>query len=271
MDGGMDATRCLLGLVLALTAAPARAEEPVFEVDPVVDGALVGSTAFIGLATEVIVATGELNAQTPDLSAELFVIDRWVLDRDSSELHGTNASDLGVAAAATWAIADTTLAAFGERPDSAATYGMLYLESATITWVITNMFKLAARRPRPRAYIELRENGAVSKQTQDDLSFYSLHTALTASIGATASYLALTRDGPAWEPWLVVGGSILATAVVGGGRAFAGAHFVTDVLVGLAVGTAIGLLVPHFHRRSPMSLTASAEQGAGSLMLADDF
>ena len=58
--------------------------------------------------------------------------------------------------------------------------------SATTTWLICNLFKMAVRRPRPRAYIELRETGSVSPGTQEALSFYSLHTALAATLASTA-------------------------------------------------------------------------------------
>ena len=112
----------------------------------------------------------EIEAQLPDNQAELLAIDRWVAERDSAALHGAQASDTGVLVAGAWAIVDTVLAGFGKRPDSALTYGTLYAESLSTTWFLCNLTKMAVRRPRPRAYIELRETGSVSPETQEALS-----------------------------------------------------------------------------------------------------
>ena len=94
---------------------------------------------------------------------------------------------------------------------------------------------------------------------------------MTASVGATASYLALTRPGPTWEKWLVVGGSIAATSVVGVGRMLSAAHFTTDVIAGAGAGIAIGTLVPHVHRTSPVSIAAAFAGDGATLGLHGAF
>jgi hypothetical protein len=82
-------------------------------------------------------------------------------------------------------------------------------------------------------------------------SFYSLHTALAATLSATAGYISIVREDPAWQRWLVILGGVAATSVTGLGRIFSGAHFTTDVVVGTVMGAGVGLLVPHLHRREP--------------------
>lgn len=261
-----------------LATLPARADAkpplepgPMFRLDPVTETAWLTGMFVVAATSEILIGTGELEAQLPDDEAELIFLDRWVAERDDAALRGAQISDLGVLTTAAWTITDTVFAALGHRPDSALTYATLYLESGVTTWCVANLFKLAIRRPRPRAYIELRETGAVNPDTQEALSFYSLHTALTASLGATASYLALTRPGTALEKWLVVSGSIVATAVVGGGRMASGAHFTTDVLAGLAAGTAVGVMVAHVHRRAPVAIAASADAHGGTLGIQGRF
>jgi undecaprenyl-diphosphatase len=142
------------------------------------------------------------------------------------------------------------------------------LETGLFTWSLANLFKMAVRRPRPRAYIELRETGSVSPGTQEALSFYSGHTALVAALGSTASYIAFTRGGPEWLKWSVLGGSIAATLVVGVGRMLSGAHFTTDVLAGLGAGVVSGVLIPHLHRVSPVAPVISADGSGGTIGIA---
>jgi|SoiMethySBSTD1v2_1073268.scaffolds.fasta_scaffold00796_23 PAP2 superfamily protein len=262
---------CALAPASALAQEQEQRKTPVFELDPVADSVFFGGTLLVAATSEAIIATGEIEAQLPDDSAELIFIDEWAAKRDSASLRGAQTSDIGVLATAAWAITDTTLAGFGKRVDSALTYGTLYAESATTTWMLCNLFKIAVRRPRPRAYIELRETGSVTPGTQEALSFYSLHTAFAATLASTASYLVLTRDAPALEQWLVVGGGTAATLVVGGGRILTAAHFTTDVIAGVGAGVMVGVLVPHLHRVTPLKLTTSVEHDGGTIGVAGTF
>ncbi|HEY8943306.1 MAG TPA: hypothetical protein VIM73_03545, partial [Polyangiaceae bacterium] len=142
-----------------LWVAPASAQQephhpPAFRLDPVADGAFIGGTLVVTFMLEAIIGTGEIEAQLPDDEAELLPIDRWAAERDEASLGAAQASDLGVLAVAAWAVTDTVLAGVEHRADPALTHAALYVESATTTWFISNLFKIAVRRPRPRAYIE---------------------------------------------------------------------------------------------------------------------
>jgi len=260
---------------LALAVHPARAQQreqrPVFQLDPVGDSTYLAGTFLVAATCEALIDTGEIEAQAPDAESELIFIDAWIAKRDSASLRHAQTSDLGVVAVMAWAITDTVFAGVGKRPDSALTYLTLYLESGITTWVISNLFKLAVRRPRPRAYIELRETGSVTPDTQESLSFYSLHTAMAATLAATATYMAFTRDDPEWVRWVILGGSIIATSIVGVGRILSGAHFTTDVLGGLGAGVAVGVLVPHLHRAAPVRVVPNVERGGGTLSVVGRF
>lgn len=58
-----------------------------------------------------------------------------------------------------------------------------------------------------------------------------------------------------WWPWLAVGVFGGSVAVE---RVLAGRHFYTNVIVGVAAGTAIGIAVPLLHRRGPGAPRLSA-------------
>jgi membrane-associated phospholipid phosphatase len=145
--------------------------------------------------------------------------------------------------------------------DAALVDGMLYAESGSLTLALTDVTKIAVRRPRPLAYTE---QAALDKScptpntpnacpaitgTDTQLSFFSGHAAITASIGATATYLAFERSPHSPRPWITLVASVLLTGFVSVERVRAGAHFPTDVIAGSLFGSAVGVLVPQLHRR----------------------
>ena len=262
-------------LVCSLVSFPVEASDPdakpAFQLDPAMDSVFIVGALLAAASSEALITTGEITIQFPTHRRQLLGIDAWVAQRERGSLRGAETSDVAVLVAMGWSIADIGLAALNPRPDSALTYAVLYLQSGITTWMLSNLFKLAVRRPRPQAYIELRESGTIDERTQQYLSFYSLHTAVAASLAATATYLAFTRNGPEWEKWLVLGGAIVVTSVVGLGRLLAAAHFTTDVLAGLGAGAVVGTLIPHLHRASPVTLAASADKTGGTLTLVGRF
>lgn len=120
----------------------------------------------------------------------------------------------------------------------AQTYASAYL--------LTNIMKVLARRLRPFNY----DPRFVSRRRDGDsrLSFPSGHTSMAFAGAATLSVLLDQRfPGEEWAIGAAMGGFAVASAV-GVSRVLAGRHFPTDVLVGAAIGTTLGLLVPRFHR-----------------------
>ncbi len=118
-----------------------------------------------------------------------------------------------------------------------------------IAWdgVAQQLISHAVRRSRPYLYIP----GAYQSERntlEATASFYSGHASSMFTLG-TAFALTYTLRHPhsRWTP-LVWVASLTIAAVEPTLRVFSGEHFVSDVLVGSAVGTAFGLVIPTLHR-----------------------
>jgi membrane-associated phospholipid phosphatase len=100
-------------------------------------------------------------------------------------------------------------------------------------------------------------------------SFFAGHTAATASVAFfTAKVFHDLHPGSPWRP-VVWGAAAAVPATVGYLRLRAGKHFLSDNIVGYAVGATIGILVPELHKRNQQTgwkLTPTAEQLAGEYM-----
>jgi len=95
------------------------------------------------------------------------------------------------------------------------------------------------------------------------LSFFSGHT--TASFAAASSFAATfaIRHPTSRLRALVWIVSLAAATVVPLCRVASGEHFWSDVIVGSAVGSAVGTLVPHLHLRSQRRGHSSSSLGVG--------
>lgn len=107
----------------------------------------------------------------------------------------------------------------------------------------------ATQRPRPYVY-----RASLSPALRDDansyLSFYSGHTANGFAVATATSYLFMRRN-PA-SPWIAPLWTMShgLAALQGYLRVTSGFHYWSDVLVGAAVGSALGLAVPVLHEVS---------------------
>lgn len=234
---------------------------PPFAVDPVADGALILGTGVFSYVLGAINSTGEIRPQqiSSDFSSsQLLWIDRVALDGQQNKFGGT-ISNVGLGAAVAYALVDTVYTGAREHSVQAGlTDIFLYAETFTMTQAITNLAKIAVRRPRPRAYIEreahLNDPNYSNAETDSALSFFSGHTSFVGAIASTATYLAFVRAPGTLRPWLTLALGAAVTGVVAWGRVADQAHFPTDVIAGAVAGAGIGVLVPHLHR------TTSSEQ-----------
>ncbi len=131
--------------------------------------------------------------------------------------------------------------------DNWLTYGVMYAESLLITYGIKEVLKVAIKRYRPYAYYEHAPLELLQESKIAD-SFPSGHTALAFQGAAFLISVAIVEDFP--DPWkygLIASSSALAltTAIL---RVTSGAHYITDVLGGAVLGTAVGIAVPLLHR-----------------------
>ncbi len=231
-----------------------------FLADPLSDGAVLAiAFGFVGLSS-VIMSSGELKPQQPVASSKLTSLDRYAITQTVDPNAG-RLSNFGLYGAIAFAIVGPVVT--GVRESSAQAFlvdAMLYLQSTGITGGLTNLAKIAVRRPRPRAYIEQQrlldlygDRAEEIGATDYALSFPSGHASTTAAIAATATYLAFARAGRhSPRPWITLVVGVLATAFVGYERVRAGAHFPTDVIGGALIGGGVGVLVPHIHREQSL-------------------
>ncbi|HEU4410585.1 MAG TPA: phosphatase PAP2 family protein [Polyangiaceae bacterium] len=237
-----------------------RPEEPPptrirFVAEPVSDGAILSLALGTAALSEAILGTGELVPQQPQSPSRLLGIDRGAVT-DKPEPGWATVSNVGIAGAVAFAVVDPVLSGFRHGPDAAVADAFIYGETIAITWSVTNLAKIAFRRPRPEAYREQErlnaeygeENAPDITDTNSALSFFSGHAAISASIAATASYLAFARSPRSPRPWVTLGVGTVVTALISVGRVRGGRHFPTDVIAGSMAGAGIGILVPHLHR-----------------------
>lgn len=132
---------------------------------------------------------------------------------------------------------------------NASQIGLLYLETMAITGALFAQTNGRVNRIRPSVY----NPGAGDAVRMDDKSknaFYGGHTSSTAaaSFFTAKVFNDFFPDSPA-RPY-VWAGAITLPAVVASLRLKAGKHYLSDNVIGYAVGAGAGILVPHLHKRN---------------------
>jgi len=123
----------------------------------------------------------------------------------------------------------------------------LYTEVAAINLGVTFITKSLVQRPRPFVFSEDAPDALVYNQ-KAKASFFSGHTSVTAAnTFFAASVFSDFFPESKWKP-LVWGAAVTIPAITAYLRVAAGKHYPTDVITGYAVGAAVGILVPHWHR-----------------------
>ena len=183
---------------------------------------------------------------------EVAAIDRWVTEMDSHSaalvsdvlLYSLVASPLVFTGIDTPA-SGTTAARMGE--DSAVTF-----QALGATYLATVLLKMVVARPRPLTYSPSFDK-SVRFKGDARLSFPSGHASLSFAAASVLSVMLAERFGD--SPGAVAGitGSYLAATGAAAARVLGGKHFLTDVLAGAVLGTALGLTIPLLHtkRRQP--------------------
>lgn len=138
---------------------------------------------------------------------------------------------------------------------------ILYLESMSITGLLYTGSVYLSDRYRPYAY---NPNVPLSKRTRGGAknSFFAGHVAL---VGTSTFFVAKVLND--YHPdskvkWLPFALASLATGTTAYLRYRGGEHFLSDIILGTAVGVLTGILVPHVHKNKNitdrrLSFTAS--------------
>ena len=128
------------------------------------------------------------------------------------------------------------------------TFAALYGEVFFVNGGLTLLTKATIRRTRPFVYnneVPLEEKLETNAQT----AFFSGHTSFTAAnTFFTAKVFADYYPDSKWKP-MVWALAATIPAATGYFRVAAGKHYPTDVITGYLVGAAVGILVPHFHKK----------------------
>jgi undecaprenyl-diphosphatase len=229
-------------------------------VEPIADAAVLSLTLGVAGLSEAIIGTGEITPQQPNPDADFLSIDRASINKTPIAGWGT-VSNIGLGSALVFAALDPVQTAIRDSPTAGMVDAVIYAETLSTTWALTNVTKIAFRRPRPSAYAEQARLDQACEgqdpatcvtpsidQTDSALSFFSGHAALTAAVFTTGTYLAFARSPNDIRPWLVLGAGAVITTLVDVGRVQAGKHFPTDVIAGSFAGIGVGVIVPHLHR-----------------------
>jgi membrane-associated phospholipid phosphatase len=258
----------MLALILAAAASlPAASAAPpeavdtrprsIYEVHPVLDGALIAGGALAGLIPYVF-AKDLIHPKCPCDPASVNAFDRGSIGDHS---HFADVlSDVTVDAAVIVPVL-VDLLDVGLRAPFVEDM-TVYAEVMALNTGLVSVTKAVVQRPLPRVYAL--QAPKLIDTPNGYRSFYSGHTSTTmAALGAFSMTWALRHGDSAFQrtwPFLVSG---LVGASVGAERVFAGRHFISDVLVGGVVGSAFGVLVPWLHARpgSPTVAVAPREGG----------
>jgi membrane-associated phospholipid phosphatase len=130
---------------------------------------------------------------------------------------------------------------------------LLVTEAAAGALLVNQVVKLLVGRRRPYAFFE---NDLGYSKSEDNLSFYGGHVSFAFSVTAATVTVAAMRGYAGVG--IVAGVGFTLSAAVGYLRIAADQHYLTDILIGSAVGGLIGWAVPRiFHSPTPGDPTPS--------------
>lgn len=236
----------LLIIILNFPAIAQQKESP-YETDTWKDGAFI--TAGIGLnvlGLMLVQNKDELSLEElNNLSEEdIWKIDRWAAGNYSEQAN----SDSYIPMYGAFALPFTLMLNKNER-SHAGQISVLFIESMATTGALFTITAGLVEKSRPLVY-----NTSLSTESRtandEQRSFFAGHTAATASATFFAAkvFSDFNPDSP-YKP-VVWGVAAAIPATVGYLRIRAGKHFLTDNVIGFAVGAASGILIPEIHKKS---------------------
>ncbi len=250
----MKMKRFILGLAASIFFASAGLTwaEPVFELDPLKDGILLGTGITLSGSDLILDNLLEVNRQEYDgriySKDDVNAFDSFFM-HSYSEIRDKSADFTLVAAAASpLLLLIPEGSSYFSRKD-VLTYTVMYAETLLIANGIKELTKLGVNRVRPYMYYEN------SDKPEDDISdgdfansFPSGHSTIAFASASFTSYT-FCRQFPdsKWKiPVVALSYGLASTTAVL--RVSSGNHFVTDVLAGAALGSLTGILVPWLHQ-----------------------
>jgi len=127
------------------------------------------------------------------------------------------------------------------------TYGIMYSEAFLFTFGTKDLLKNAIIRYRPYMY----DGGVPAGQENDYYNSFPSGSTSLAFLSATFLSTTFLQEYPdsKWKLPVIIGSYSLA-ASVSAMRITSGAHFITDVLAGAAIGSFYGWIIPFLHKNN---------------------
>lgn len=170
-------------------------------------------------------------------------LDKWAVGNDSKAALGQSNIPFALS------FAGPLILLFNDEiNDHSAQYLGLYLESLATTAALYTITAGLVNRSRPYVYSD---DASMDRRliNNGQRSFYSGHVAAAATATFFAAKVYTDFHPNAKGKAFIWGGAAALPATVGFFRIKAGQHFLTDVLLGYALGVATGILVPELHKR----------------------
>ena len=235
-------TTLIASLFLLINIMPAQGSH---DLDGKLDGALLGSGAIsFGLGFYF------LGKVEPLTEADIMKLDPLRVnpfDRPTTKnwsLKAQKVSDITLRGSF---LAQLALLLDGNSRDEAGTIGIMIAEAVLINNGITNIIKGTVKRSRPFTYNPMAPLGK-KLEKNGRYSFFSGHASNSATYAfLSAKVFSDNNPGSKLNPY-IWSAAISVPALTSLLRVKAGKHFPTDVLVGYAVGAAVGFLVPELHK-----------------------
>lgn len=220
--------------------------ENVYKLKPAIDIPLTAVGAGWSLYAFTKIYSKERSTEEQILSLrkeDINSFDRWGADVYSEK--AANASDFFFYGAMPLPL---VLMADKHIRKDAAKIAFLYLEAMSITGLLYTSSTYIYDRYRPLAYNpEVPLGTRMSGGSKN--SFFAGHVALVATSTFFTAKVFSDYHPDSWVRHVLYGTAIVSTAGTAYLRHRGGKHFPSDIVLGTAVGTLSGLLVPHFHKK----------------------
>jgi len=238
----------LFGIIISINSAVAQdANSSPYKTDLLKDGIYI--TAGIGLnvlglsfvQNKDALTIDELNAKSKN---DIWKVDRWAAGNYSDQAN----TDSYIPLYASLVLPFALMINEDER-NHAGQISVLFVETMATTGALFTMSAGLVQKSRPLVY-----NTALSNEKRiakdEQRSFFAGHTAATAAATFFAAKVYNDFHPDSNLKPLIWGVAAAIPASVGYLRIKAGKHFLTDNLIGYAVGAASGILIPELHKRT---------------------
>ncbi|MBT0608568.1 phosphatase PAP2 family protein [Aequorivita echinoideorum] len=172
-------------------------------------------------------------------------LDRWVAGKHSENANSISDIPFAISFAAPFALLFDD-----EINDHTGQYIGMYIQSLATTASIYTITAGLVNRSRPYVYDNSGDTSEDRRfKNNGQRSFYSGHVAATATATFFAAKVYSDYNPDANGKVFVWAGAAALPAAVGVFRMEAGQHFLTDVLLGYALGGVTGILIPEMHKK----------------------